>query len=264
MPNNSNDNFFRTLIIGDVYGDPGLSALFFRLNRIKEENGIDFIIANGENAYNGFGISVSNMNYLFSLGVDVITSGNHIWNCSDIFESLDRESRILRPYNYGPDVPGHGYVIYNGVGVINLQGRINLSSVDSPFRAADECIEKIKRETNLIFVDFHAESAEEKQAMSFWLDGRVTAVVGTHTHVQTADEKILPNSTAYITDVGICGPSDSVIGCDVDLAIRRQITQIPFKPAPAMTAVEIDGVIIDSDINTGKAVSITRFRDIDE
>ena len=262
MPNDANDDnkSIRVLLLGDVYGDGGLKALFLKLNKIKDDERIDYIIANGENANNGFGISVSNMNYLFSLGIDVITSGNHIWNWTEIFDALDSEDRILRPANYGDEPNGHGFVLYKGIGVINLQGRVNLSYVENPFKWAERCVGQLSDKTKLIFVDFHAESTEEKEALGFFLDGKVTAVVGTHTHVQTADEKILPNGTAYITDLGLCGPSSSIIGCDTDMAIMRQKTQMPIKPVPSTNDSELDGVIIEADTVSGKALSIKRIR----
>ena len=250
---------FTTLLLGDIYGDPGCRVLFMKLQTLKKKYRADFVVVNGENAFKGFGIIPSQVDMLFGLGVDVITSGNHIWQQEDIYPYLDSQSSLLRPANYGNLVQGHGYVVKDNVCVINLQGRMNMPATDDPFKCAQDILKKLDSKVKTIFVDFHAESPEEKEAMGFFLDGKVTAVVGTHIHVQTMDEKILPNGTAYITDLGMCGPKGSIIGSDPELAIKRQLTQMPMKAQVLDAAAEIHGVCIRSDAETGKALSIERI-----
>ena len=248
-----------TLLLGDIYGDPGCRVLFMKLQTLKKKYRADFVVVNGENAFKGFGIIPSQVDMLFGIGVDVITSGNHIWQQEDIYPYLDSQSSLLRPANYGNLVQGHGYVVKDNVCVINLQGRMNMPATDDPFKCAQDILKKLDSKVKTIFVDFHAESPEEKEAMGFFLDGKVTAVVGTHIHVQTMDEKILPNGTAYITDLGMCGPKGSIIGSDPELAIKRQLTQMPMKAQVLDAAAEIHGVCIRSDAETGKALSIERI-----
>ena len=250
---------FTTLLLGDIYGDPGCRVLFMKLQTLKKKYRADFVVVNGENAFKGFGIIPSQVDMLFGIGVDVITSGNHIWQQEDIYPYLDSQSSLLRPANYGNLVQGHGYVVKDNVCVINLQGRMNMPATDDPFKCAQDILKKLDSKEKTIFVDFHAESPEEKEAMGFFLDGKVTAVVGTHIHVQTMDEKILPNGTAYITDLGMCGPKGSIIGSDPELAIKRQLTQMPMKAQVLDAAAEIHGVCIRSDAETGKALSIERI-----
>ena len=250
---------FTTLLLGDIYGDPGCRVLFMKLQTLKKKYRADFVVVNGENAFKGFGIIPSQVDILFGIGVDVITSGNHIWQQEDIYPYLDSQSSLLRPANYGNLVQGHGYVVKDNVCVINLQGRMNMPATDDPFKCAQDILKKLDSKVKTIFVDFHAESPEEKEAMGFFLDGKVTAVVGTHIHVQTMDEKILPNGTAYITDLGMCGPKGSIIGSDPELAIKRQLTQMPMKAQVLDAAAEIHGVCIRSDAETGKALSIERI-----
>ena len=248
-----------TLLLGDIYGDPGCRVLFMKLQTLKKKYRADFVVVNGENAFKGFGIIPSQVDMLFGIGVDVITSGNHIWQQEDIYPYLDSQSSLLRPANYGNLVQGHGYVVKDNVCVINLQGRMNMPATDDPFKCAQDILKKLDSKVKTIFVDFHAESPEEKEAMGFFLDGKVTAVVGTHIHVQTMDEKILPNGTACITDLGMCGPKGSIIGSDPELAIKRQLTQMPMKAQVLDAAAEIHGVCIRSDAETGKALSIERI-----
>ena len=230
-----------------------------KLQTLKKKYRADFTVVNGENAFKGFGIIPSQVDMLFGIGVDVITSGNHIWQQEDIYPYLDSQSSLLRPANYGNLVQGHGYVVKDNVCVINLQGRMNMPATDDPFKCAQDILKKLDNRVKSIFVDFHAESPEEKEAMGFFLDGKVTAVVGTHIHVQTMDEKILPNGTAYITDLGMCGPKGSIIGSDPELAIKRQLTQMPMKAQVLDAPAEIHGVCIRSDAETGKALSIERI-----
>lgn len=250
---------FTTLLLGDIYGDPGCRVLFMKLQTLRKKYRADFVVVNGENAFKGFGIIPSQVDMLFGIGVDVITSGNHIWQQEDIYPYLDSQSSLLRPANYGNLVQGHGFVVKDGVCVINLQGRMNMPATDDPFKCAQDLLKKIDSKVKTIFVDFHAESPEEKEAMGFFLDGKVTAVVGTHIHVQTMDEKILPKGTAYITDLGMCGPKGSIIGSDPELAIKRQLTQMPMKAQVLDAPAEIHGVCIRSDVETGKAISIERI-----
>ena len=254
---------FTTLLLGDVYGEPGCRAVSFRLPSLIKKHRVDFVVLNGENANNGFGITPEQVDMLFGSGVDVITSGNHIWHDDELVERyLDSRERLLRPANYGNLLPGHGSVTVSvpsvgNVGVINLQGRVNMFPIEDPFKTVGDLLRAMK--TRFVFVDFHAESAEEKQAMGFFLDGKVTAVVGTHIHVQTLDEKILPKGTAYITDLGMCGPKDSVIGSNPELSIQRQKTQMPMKAKVYDNVSEIMGVLVEADVETGSAISITRI-----
>ena len=250
------------MMLGDISGSLGMGALFLGLSSIIKEKRIDFVIANGENASSGFGISPEDYLSMRKIGINVITSGNHIWQKEDILPILDKNDDILRPLNYPEPCVGVGYAIKQCAGkeiaVVNLQGRINMMPIDDPFRRVDAVLREIRKRTSLIFVDFHAESTEEKEALGFYLDGRVTAVVGTHTHVQTADEKILPQKTAYITDLGLTGVQHMVIGSNPAKAIERQLTQLPMKSELAEGNAAIQGVIIEAELN-GRAISIERF-----
>lgn len=255
------DKTFKTLLLGDIYGDPGCRVIFLKLQTLVRRYRADFVIANGENACKGFGITPDQADSLLGTGVDVITSGNHIWQQEDIIPYLDSQARILRPANYGNSVQGHGFTVKDNVCVINLQGRMNMMPIEDPFKWAQDIIKKLDPRVKTIFVDFHAELEEEKEALGLFLDGRVTAVVGTHIHVQTMDEKILPKGTAYITDLGMCGPKGSIIGCDPEVAIRRQLTQMPIKAQVLDTVAQIHGVLVESDPGTGRALSITRIEE---
>lgn len=252
----------RVMMLGDISGSGGMGALFLGLSSIIKEQKIDFVIANGENAAAGFGIAPEDYYAMKKLGINVITSGNHIWQKEEIFSVMEKNDDILRPLNYPEPCVGCGYTIKSlgnkEIGVINLQGRINMMAIDDPFKRVDAALREIRKRTPYVFVDFHAEATEEKEAMGFYLDGRVTAVVGTHTHVQTADEKILPEGTAYITDLGLTGVLHQVIGSRPDRAIERQLTQLPMKSEIAEGKASLQGVIIESDPK-GKAVSIERF-----
>ena len=248
-----------TLLLGDIYGDPGCRVLFMKLQTLKKKYRADFVVVNGENAFKGFGIIPSQVDMLLGIGIDVITSGNHIWQQEEILPYLDSQNCLLRPANYGNLVQGHGFVVKDNICVINLQGRMNMPATDDPFKCAQDILKKLDGKVKTVFVDFHAESPEEKEAMGFFLDGKVTAVVGTHIHVQTMDEKILPGGTAYITDLGMCGPKGSVIGSDPELAVKRQLTQMPMKAQVRDAPAEIHGVCIRSDAETGKAISIERI-----
>lgn len=241
-----------------------MGALFLGLSSAVRDNGVDFVVCNGENAADGFGITIDDYNRMKECGVDVITSGNHIWQKDEIFTLLDSRDDILRPLNYPEPCVGKGYTIRKCgdvmIGVVNLQGRIELMDTDDPFRKAEAAVRTIRKTTPIILVDFHAESTEEKEAMGFFLDGSVSAVAGTHTHVQTMDEKILPLSTAYITDLGLTGVHGAVIGSRPDKAIERQLTQLPIRSEVADGEGEIDGVVIEIEKKSGRALSIKRLR----
>jgi 2',3'-cyclic-nucleotide 2'-phosphodiesterase len=247
-------------MIGDIVGRPGRKAIAENISGIKMENKVDIVIANGENAAGGNGITLKIANELFGYGIDVLTMGNHVWDKKEIFDFINKENRIVRPANYPPGTPGKGYNLYkyNGLefGVVSLSGRVYLADLDCPFRAADAIVKELSQHTNLIFVDFHAEVTSEKKAMGYYLDGRVSAVCGTHTHVQTADEDILPEGTAYITDLGMTGPKDSILGVEKEIIINKFITQLPTKFEIAQGPYQLNGVIIDVDDETGKATSI--------
>lgn len=250
---------FTTLLLGDVYGDPGCRVLSLKLQTLIKKYRSDFVIVNGENAFKGFGISPDQVDMLFGIGVDVITSGNHIWQQEDVLPYLDSKEFLLRPANYGNMVQGHGFAVKDGVCVINLQGRMNMPPIEDPFKWALDILKRLDSRVKTIFVDFHAESSDEKEAMGLFLDGKVTGVVGTHIHVQTLDEKILPAGTAYITDLGMCGPKGSVIGSDPEIALKRQLTQMPLKAQVLDSVAQIHGVCIQSDPASGRALSIERI-----
>jgi len=256
-------NSITALMLGDVCGQPGMRALFMGLGQLIKETRADVVIVNGENAANGFGLNEEEKNQIFSLGVDVITSGNHIWQQEDLYNSLNNDHRLLRPLNYPNGTMGHGSTIIEkkgiNIGVINAQGRISLPQTDDPFRSVDEEVRKLKNKTDIILVDMHAENHEEKKAMAMYLDGKISVLVGTHTHVQTADEMILPKGTGYITDLGLTGPSDSVIGSDPAISIKKQLTQMPIRTQIHNTAPVINGIKAKIDVKNGKCLSIERI-----
>jgi len=247
------------LMIGDVIGKPGRKAVAGLLPSLREELELDLVIANGENAAAGRGLTPSTAQELFDAGVDVLTSGNHIWDQKEILTIIGKESAILRPANYPPLAPGRGVLTQKGVMVLNLQGRTFMPEIDDPFRAADAALEGID-EKAIIFVDMHAEATSEKQAMGRYLEGRVSAVVGTHTHVPTADARILPGGTAYLTDVGMVGPRESIIGCDIESVLRRFTTGMPTRLPVADHGgpVQFNSVLVEVDPSTGKAQRIER------
>jgi len=252
------------LFIGDIFASPGRNIVAHHLQRIVSEEKIDLIIANGENAAGGFGITPLIAQELFAMGIQVLTTGNHVWDKKEIFDYLPREPRLLRPANYNSDLPGCGLVIIkarNGadVAVINLQGRVHMPAVGDPFRAADRILESLDTSVRVRFVDFHTELTSEKVAMGWYLDGRVTALIGTHTHIPTADERVLPGGTAYQTDVGMTGPYDSVIGSDKNLVLRRFLTSLPIRLDAAKGGAELHAVIVTADPHTGRAVGIRRY-----
>jgi metallophosphoesterase (TIGR00282 family) len=255
----------RILFIGDIVGKPGRQAIEGLLERTVSEHRIDFTVANGENAAGGMGITPSIASDFLDLGVDVLTSGNHIWAKKEIMPFLDDEERLLRPANYPSGAPGRGAGVFRlgsgrKVGVVNLEGRVFMRNLECPFRVGEREIEMLRAETPIILVDFHAEASSEKIALAWFLNGKASAVLGTHTHVQTADERILSGGTAYITDVGMTGPLASVIGIRKQVAIERFLTQIPWKFEVATEEIELQGVILDVEEETGKSRSIQRIR----
>jgi metallophosphoesterase (TIGR00282 family) len=253
----------RILFIGDIIGGPGREAVRQLLPELKQKEDIDFTLANGENAAGGLGLTAKVAEELYASGLDLITSGNHIWDKKDILEFLAKDNRLLRPANYPPGAVGFGSTILSRrgkrLGVINLSGRVFMNNLDCPFRAATAEIEKLKESVRAIAVDMHAEATSEKIAMGWYLDGKVSAVIGTHTHVPTADERILPQGTAYITDIGMTGSLDSVIGIKKDVILERFLTQVPVHLEVAKGEVVLQGVIIEVDENTSKALSIKRI-----
>jgi len=252
------------LFIGDIFASPGRAIVGRYLQQIIAEEKIQLAIANAENSAGGFGITAQIAEDLLSLGLDVLTSGNHVWDKKDIFEYLPRQPRLLRPANYNRELPGSGIIVLkarNGeqVAVINLQGRVHMPQTDCPFRKADEILAALDPAIKVKFVDFHTELTSEKQAMGWYLDGRVSAVVGTHTHVPTADERILSGGTAYQTDVGMTGPYDSIIGSEKSLALKRFLTGMPIRLDAAKGGVELHSVIVSVDETTGLATGIRRL-----
>ena len=252
------------LVVGDVFGEPGRAALLGLLPRLKREHEVDCTIVNVENAAAGFGVTPQIARSFLDGGVDVMTSGNHIWDRKEIIEYIVKENLLLRPANYPTGTPGVGSVVVKAgphkVAVLNLMGRVFLPTIDCPFRKADEEVARLRQETAIIVVDMHGEATSEKQAMGWYLDGRVSAVVGTHSHVQTADERILPGGTAYITDLGMTGPVDSVIGVARELAIQRFLSQMPNRFEPAKGPAALHGALVRIDPESGKALEIRRLR----
>jgi metallophosphoesterase (TIGR00282 family) len=250
--------------IGDVIGKPGRELLRRGLRGFIEHHGIDFVIANAENAAAGFGITSDVGDALRAYGVDVMTSGNHIWDKKEGLDYIAREPRLLRPANYPPGVPGRGSCVAESgdgrlVGVVNVMGRVFMQGLDDPFAGVLREIESLLRRTRIIVVDFHAEATSEKMAMGWHLDGRATLVVGTHTHVQTADERILPQGTAYLTDAGMTGAHDSIIGMERQPAMTRFLTGMPAKFEPATANLRLNGVVVEADDRAGRALAITRI-----
>jgi len=251
------------LVIGDIVGKPGRKAITELVPVIKDEFNIDVVIANGENTAGGSGVTEKTLSPLYSAGVDVVTTGDHIWRKKETAGFIDDYSNLLRPCNYPPGVKGKGSVIISvgdkKIGVVNAIGRVFMQPIDCPFRAVKVEIEKLKKETNIIIFDFHAEATSEKVAMGWYLNGEVSAVVGTHTHVATADETILNKGTAYITDIGMTGSMDSVIGRKKEPVLQKFLTQVPARFDLAVDDVKLNGVIIEIDENSGKAVKIERI-----
>lgn len=253
----------KIIAIGDIVGEAGVEKLQKELPRIKEENNIDFVIVNGENAASGMGINKNNYNGILSAGADVVTLGNHTWAKKDVFGFIN-DTKILRPANYSKGLPGRGYGIFEckdkKIAVMNLIGRVDMNVLsENPFQVAKKIIQKIKDEVDMIIVDFHAEATAEKIAMGRYLDGSITALFGTHTHVQTADEKILPKGTGYITDIGMTGPENSVIGMDQEASIKRFETTLPERYKIADGPCMLNGCIFEIDEESFKTMSVTRI-----
>lgn len=248
---------------GDVVGKPGRSAVLSHLPGLKARLRLDFVVVNGENAAGGFGITPETASDLLRLGVDVITSGNHVWDKKEVLGYIPKESRLLRPLNYPPGAPGFGSIVVtarNGVkvAVLNVSGRVFMNAFDCPFRTTLAEIETVAGEARVRVVDFHAEATSEKLAFGRFLDGRVSAVVGTHTHVQTADERVFPGGTAYITDLGMTGPSESVIGVDPEVVVRKFMTGMPERFETAKRHPQFQGAVLDIDPVSGRASGIER------
>jgi metallophosphoesterase (TIGR00282 family) len=255
----------KILFIGDIVGNPGREALKKLLPDLKKEFALDFVIANAENSAGGSGITPKVAEELFSSGADVLTSGDHIWKKRDVFEIINEDERILRPLNFPSGAPGRGACVYKTksgkkIGVINVNGRVFMEALECPFRTAIAAQEELARETKVIIVDIHAEATSEKVALGWYLDGKASAVLGTHTHIQTADERILPEGCAYITDVGMTGPYDSVIGRRIEDVLERFLSSIPTRFEVAEENVQLAGVVLDIDEDTGKARSIVRIQ----
>ncbi len=262
--NKKTEDSLRVLILGDIIGHPGMRALFTSLKGLKKEHKADFVVINGENAADGFGLLPNQVDEIFNYGADVITTGNHIWQKEEIYPTLDRVNNLLRPSNYPSGVPGHGdcVVEFRGIklAVLNLQGRVRMSvNSECPFKQGLKDARRLRSITKNIVVDFHAEDVTEKEALAEYLDGKVSAVVGTHTHIQTADERILEGGTSYISDIGMTGPVNGIIGSDPESAIKRVIYSVPYKSQVLDEDAEIQGVLITIDSSTGRSTSIERI-----
>ncbi len=254
----------RILFIGDIVGRPGRELIRRGVAALREYHQIDLVIANVENAAAGFGITREIGDELLDRGIEVMTSGNHIWDRKEAIDYIGAEPRLLRPANFPAGVPGNGSYLARtaggiSVGVVNVMGRVFMVSIDDPFAVVLKEIEALKQRARVIFVDFHAEATSEKMAMGWHLDGKVTAMVGTHTHVQTADDRILPRGTAYLTDVGMTGPHDSIIGVEVEAALGRFLTGMPARFETAEGNPRLNGVIVEADQDTGRALEIERI-----
>ncbi len=257
----------RILASGDTVGEPGREACSVIIPRLIEEEGLEFVVVNGENLAGGSGITENTAKVLFEAGVDVITSGDHFFDKKEAFDYLEKESRILRPFNYPSQALGHGSIIVESkkkrkIGVINLLGQVFMGPhVDSPFLKAKEEVSRMRKETSIILIDIHAEATSEKVALGWYLDGKVSAIFGSHTHIQTSDECILPQGTAYITEMGMTGPYKSVLGRDVSSVLNRFLTQVPTRFPVATEDVRLSGVIFDVDPSTGRATAIKRVHE---
>jgi metallophosphoesterase (TIGR00282 family) len=252
------------ICVGDVFGEPGRRAVQMLLPKLKKQHEADLAVVNVENSASGFGVTPLIARTFLEQGADVMTSGNHIWDKKEIIEYIVKENLLLRPANYPPGTPGAGSIVVKAgphkVAVLNLMGRVFLPDLDCPFRKANEEVERLRAETPIIVVDMHAEATSESAAMGWHLDGRVSAVVGTHRHVQTADERLLPKGTAYITDLGLTGPTDSVIGVEPELALARFLSGMPNRFEPAKGPAMLQGAVIRIDPETGRGLSIERLR----
>ncbi len=253
----------KVLFIADIVGQPGRRAVKELVPKLRAQYEVDLTVANGENAAGGSGITVKTAEEIFAAGVDVMTSGDHLWDQKEVMELLEKERRFVRPLNYPPGTPGQGSTLFQAagrppVGILNLQGRTFMPPIESPFQCALAEVERLRQSTNLIVVDFHAEATSEKVALARMLDGQVSAVIGTHTHVQTADEQIFPGGTAFLCDAGFTGPHESVIGREIEPIIRRFLMNIPQKFEVAKNRVLLQGAVVEIDDVTGKAKKILR------
>lgn len=253
------------LFVADIFARPGRRAAAALIPKLVQQREVSLVIANGENAAGGFGLTDRIAHKLHSYGTDIITSGNHVWDRREFIPYLDQSDRVLRPFNYPQEAPGTGSTVIAArggppVAVLCLQGRTGMPTTDCPFRTGRAEVERLRAETPLIFVDFHAEATAEKMAMGFHLDGLATAVIGTHTHVQTADERILPQGTAYLTDAGMTGVCESVIGVRPEMAIQRFLTQVPTRYKPAIGKAILCGALVEADEASGRATRIERLQ----
>jgi 2',3'-cyclic-nucleotide 2'-phosphodiesterase len=253
----------KILFIGDIVGNPGRKAVKELIPLIKKENNIDFCIANGENAAGGSGITYVVAQELYKTGVDAITLGNHTWSKKEVLNFIDSDSNIIRPANFPSELPGKGSTVISNktakIGVLNLMGRVYMDSIDCPFKAAERELEYLKSQVKVIIVDMHAEATSEKCALAWYLDGRVSCVLGTHTHVQTADERILSFGTGFITDVGMTGPHEGIIGVEREIVINKFVTHMPAKFEVARGIVQFNAVIVEIDEKNGKTLNIERL-----
>ncbi len=257
----------KLLFIGDIVGKPGRKAVRYFLPRLRETLGLDFIVANGENSAGGSGITPATASEIFEAGVDVITCGDHLWDQREVVSLLNNEPRFVRPKNYPEGTPGQGFCVQQigglpPIGVLNLQGQTFMKPIENPFYAADAAVDELREQTPIILVDMHAETTSEKIAMGRFLDGRVSAVIGTHTHVQTADEHIFPGGTAFLCDAGCTGPQESILGREIEPIIQRFLTYQPQRFAVASKRVTLNGAVIDIDELSGKATSIERVSEL--
>jgi len=252
----------KILVMGDVIGKPGREAVKEILPRLRDEYGITLAIANGENAAGGIGLTPGTAQELFDSGIDVITTGNHVWAHHEVIPYLDSDAAVIRPLNYPPMTPGRGYWIKDNIMVVNIIGRTFVGDFDCPFRAMDKLLGELDKKPAVIIVDFHAEATSEKVAMGRYLDGRVSAVLGTHTHVGTIDACILPKGTAFVTEIGMVGPINSVIGVEVSAVIDRFLTQIPKRFSVAKGQVSFDAIVVEATNDSGKAIDIKRVRQV--
>jgi len=259
-------NEISVLCIGDLVGQPGLRALVTLLPGIKKRFGADAVVVNAENVSDGFGMTAALVSQVFASGADVITSGNHVWHEKEIFSLLDDMPMLLRPGNYPPGCPGKGQAVFDGkwfkLGVVNLQGRTRMWPIDCPFRKGKELVRKLRQETHLIVVDMHADAPEEKEALAFHLDGEVSMVYGTHTHLQTADERILPKGTGYVSDLGASASRYSIIGFDAETGLQRNLTQLPIKNEVSRNPAYLRGICVKIDAASGKTKSVERFAEL--
>ncbi len=259
----------RILFLGDIVGRPGRTVVFERLRQVRRDWGCDLVVANGENASGGIGINAKAARQLLDAGIDVLTGGNHVFRHKDVMPFLEAEERMLRPANYPPGAPGRGWRVYRPAdkppyAVINLLGRVFMDPADCPFRAADAILAELPADVRLRLVDFHAEATSEKKALAYYLDGRVSAVLGTHTHVQTADAQLLPRGTALLTDCGMTGPADSALGMDPEEVVARYLTGLPARFVVSRTPPRLEGALLDVDAATGKVVTIAAWRHPDD